>query len=108
MAHRVAWAFVTGVWPGDQIDHIDGDKTNNRFANLRDVSQTVNMQNQRRPYSNNKIGLAGVYRHKANGRIYSQIRVSKKLVHLGYFDTPEQASEAFLKAKRELHPGCTI
>lgn len=106
--HRLAWLYDKGVWPTSQIDHINGDKTDNRIENLRDVSQTVNMQNQRAAHKGFGTKLLGAYVHKANGRPYSQIRVNGELRFLGYFDTPEAAHQAYLTAKRQVHAGCTI
>lgn len=108
MAHRLIWLMVHGVWPTGQINHIDGNKLNNLLSNLRDVSQATNMQNQRRAHSDNASGLLGVYWHKRQCRFYSQIRVNKVLKHLGYFPNADLAHEAYLRAKRELHPGNTL
>jgi len=58
-AHRVAWAIVYGAWPEGVIDHINGDPSDNRIANLRDVTHAVNMRNSA-PRSDNKSGYAGV------------------------------------------------
>jgi hypothetical protein len=49
-AHRLAWFYVTGAWPTHEIDHIDGDRANNRFLNLRDVTRSVNRENLKRSY----------------------------------------------------------
>lgn len=108
MAHRLAWLYDKGKWPDGQIDHINGNRADNRIENLRDVDQTTNMQNQRSAHVDCASRLAGTYFHKRIGKHYAQIRVNKVLKHLGYFETPEEAHAAYLKAKRELHPGCTI
>lgn len=107
MAHRLAWAYVHGYWPNGDIDHIDGDRLNNRIANLRDVSRAVNSQNERRARSSNKsCGLLGVSASLSKWR--ALIRVDGKKLYIGTFDTPKAAHEAYLSAKRELHEGCTI
>ena len=108
MAHRLAWLYVNGRWPTDQIDHMDGDKLNNRMANLRDVVQTLNMQNQRVAHKGSATGLLGTYWHKRQNTFYAQIRVDKKLLTLGYFTLAEDAHEAYLSAKRKLHPGSML
>lgn len=107
-AHRLAWLHVTGTWPALYIDHIDGNRSNNRWANLREASREVNNQNQRRAHKDNKTGFLGVYFHKASGLFASRICVDRKSIMVGYFHTPEEAHAAYLKAKRELHEGCTI
>lgn len=104
VAHRLAWLYVTGRWPEQQIDHIDGCKTNNRFANLRDVSISINAQNRRRPIGGNAMLGA----HKTGARWTSSITVNNKNIRIGMFDSPEKAHQAYVAAKRKLHPGCTI
>lgn len=106
LAHRVAWAFTHGSWPQSDIDHINGNKADNRLANLRDVSRSVNLQNQRRAHRASKAGLLGV--SPLNGKFAARIFVAGTRHYLGLFDTPAQAHEAYLTAKRELHAGCAI
>lgn len=108
LAHRLAWFYVHGEWPENQIDHINGIRTDNRIANLRDVTASVNQQNQRRGQSGGKTGLLGVSLFKRTGRYKSEIRHFCETKYLGYFDTAQEAHEAYLKAKRELHEGCVI
>lgn len=105
-AHRLAWLYIHGVWPSGPIDHINGDRLDNRIANLRDVSQTVNAQNKRKPGSRNKVGLLGVCRDY--GLFKACIKVNGKTINLGRFQTPEEAHAAYVAAKRVLHEGCTI
>lgn len=104
--HRLAWLYMYGVFPEGDIDHIDGITKNNRIANLRDVTTIVNCQNHRKPNSNNKSGFLGVF--KAKNKYRALINIQGNKTHLGYFDTPEAASCAYLKAKRSYHKGCTI
>ena len=105
-AHRLAWLYTFGVWPSHHIDHIDGNKWNNRLANLRDVTRAVNMQNQKNAQSNNQSGLAGAMKN-GNGWM-ARIRTNGNTKYLGTFPTVFQAHEAYLAAKRELHEGCTL
>lgn len=105
LSHRLAWFYVHGRWPST-IDHINGDANDNRICNLREVSHTMNMQNKRAPFKNNKCGFLGV-RFKA-GRYEASIYTQGKKHHLGRFDLPEEAHEAYVAAKRRLHEGCTI
>ena len=102
-AHRLAWLMTFGEWPDDQIDHMDGDKLNNRIVNLRECSNSKNHQNLGGAYSNNAIGVLGVYYFKKSKKWRAQITHDKKQHHLGSFETPEQAHEAYCLAKRELH-----
>ncbi|MEY3252440.1 MAG: hypothetical protein RL227_1413 [Pseudomonadota bacterium] len=107
-AHRLAWAWMTGEWPLGQIDHINGDPFDNRWSNLRDVSHSVNQQNQRRAHSNNKTGLLGVSKHPRLELYLARIQASGKTVRLGYFKRADDAHAAYVEAKRKLHEGCTL
>lgn len=107
LAHRLIWLYVTGDWPTDCIDHINGTPEDNRFTNLRDVSHSINNQNAHRKKSSAKhTQLLGAY--KVGKRWSARIVVDGSQRHLGYFGTPEEASAAYLAKKRELHAGCTI
>lgn len=106
-AHRVAWAFNYGQ-PDEDIDHIDGNPSNNKLENLRSVKHIHNQQNLLKARKDNKSGFLGVAYHSQTGRYTAQIWINKKKKHIGIFKTPELAHEAYLKAKRELHEGCTI
>ena len=104
-AHRIAWLYVYGEFPKHDIDHIDGDRTNNKIKNLRDVSRTENLQNLKIAKSHNKsTGVLGAYLHNC-GKFMSRIKVNKKDVYLGLFDTVEQAQQAYLTAKQQFHKG---
>jgi len=107
-AHRLAWLYVYGTWPGGVIDHRDTDRSNNRIANLRDTSRSVNQQNIRKPRAHGTSGFLGVTWHKQTGRWKAQISVKGRNRHLGLFDDPVEAHQAYLEAKREHHSGCTI
>lgn len=106
-AHRLAWIYVHGCWPARDIDHINGVRDDNRIANLRDVTRSINMQNIRTATAGNKSsGLLGV--SVAKLRWKAMIRVNGRNEHIGVFDTPELAHEAYLSAKRKHHLGNTI
>lgn len=108
-AHRLAYLLVTGNMPKADIDHINGNKKDNRWINLRDVSRSINAQNKRPIQINNKsAGLLGVYLHKGTGRYCASIKKNGVKKHIGLFDTPEQAHAAYVAEKRILHEGCTI
>ena len=109
LAHRLAWFLSNGVWPDAEIDHINGDKADNRIANLREASRSINSQNKRAAQANNKsCGLLGVTWNKQHGKWQSKIMVNKALHHVGLFDDANVAHSAYLAKKRELHAGCTI
>jgi hypothetical protein len=107
-AHRVAWLLTHGAWPDGDIDHRDGNRSNNALANLRDVTRRVNLENRRRAAPNTTTGLIGAGKGKPNGGYRSRICVNGKERHLGTFATPEQAHEAYVAAKRQLHEGNTL
>lgn len=107
--HRLAWLYTANEWPANKIDHLNGIRTDNRIENLRDASDAINAQNQRKaPASNKSTGVMGVHLFKRTGRFQASITINKKPFHLGYFDTVEAAHEAYLSAKRKNHEGCTI
>lgn len=108
-AHRLAWFLVHGVWPDGAIDHINGDRLDNRIANLRIASHSVNMQNKRVAMANNKsCGLLGVTWNKQHRKWQSKLMANGRMYHVGYFVSAEAAHASYLDAKRRLHAGCTI
>ena len=102
MAHRVAWTYVNGLTIGDaEIDHIDGDPSNNAISNLRLATRSQQNQNKR-VRSNARSGLKGAFYHapgKKNWR--SAIKVDGRLIYLGLFLTPEEAHAAYRSAAEE-------
>jgi len=106
--HRLAWIYVYSVTPLNDIDHIDGNRSNNAISNLRDVSRSQNLQNQRVCRSDNKSGFLGVSWNQETELWYARIQINKIQKGLGYFKTPEDAHLAYLNAKREIHSTCTI
>lgn len=101
-AHRVIWRKVKGAWPSGQLDHINGDKLDNRIDNLRECTVLQNSHN--RAYSQgNALGIRGV-RKVPSGRFQAHIMVGGKSSYLGTFDTAEQASAAYESERLRLHP----
>ena len=103
-AHRLAWLYMLGAWPLDQIDHRDTDKANNRFSNLREASDTTNQQNRHTAKQGTASGLLGAYRNRAINRWSSRITVKGRSLYLGSFASAELAAAAYLSAKRVHHP----
>jgi hypothetical protein len=106
MAHRFAWLYMTGEWPAQEIDHLDGNKANNTFVNLRQVSRRTNTENQRNAKRTSITGLLGVRSH--GRKFVSTITSHGERHYLGSFNTAIKAHEAYLQAKRRMHNGCTI
>ncbi|MFM6981501.1 MAG: HNH endonuclease signature motif containing protein [Microbacteriaceae bacterium] len=106
LAHRIIWLYMTGDWPKHMIDHINGVRDDNRWANLRDVSRVVNGQNMRKPPKSNKHGYFGVT--PVRGKWRATITINGKNWHIGYYDTPEEAQQQYIETKRLFHEGCTI
>ena len=100
-AHRIAWLWMTGEWPRC-VDHRDLNCSNNRWCNLRDAKISSNNQANRRAQSNNKSGLKGAHWFKRDGRWRSEIGHDGRSIHLGYFDTAEEAHAAYASAALEL------
>jgi len=107
-AHRVAWFWTTGKWPENQIDHIDGDKANNRIANLRESTVSENAQNQTKAQRRSAAGLLGVAWIKKSRTWCAYIGINGKQYAIGSFDTPEAAHQAYLEEKRKVHPFCPL
>lgn len=90
LAHRVAYALHTGQWPLFTIDHIDGNKKNNRPSNLRDVQHKVNCRNQRIRI-NNTTGHTGIAFDKSRKKFVATVTIDFKTKHLGKFETFNEA-----------------
>lgn len=109
--HRLIWMICTGEDPGDlNIDHIDGDKSNNKISNLRLSNKSENGQNRKQANRNSTTGIIGVYlvKNKNSEKYASKIKVNRKSINLGTFDTKEAAIEAYLSAKRKIHQFNTL
>jgi hypothetical protein len=100
-AHRLAWLLTYGVWPNAEIDHINGCPSDNRILNIRDVSVAENGWNRKGAMKNSGTGVLGV--HAVKGKFHAQIGANKQHHSLGFFDTLEEAEEAYTEAKKQLH-----
>lgn len=92
-AHRLAWYYVHGVMPDGEVDHINGDRSDNRIANLRPATRALNAANAQRPQ---RSFLRGVSQRKS--KFWAQIKINSKQHYLGSFDTEMEAHEAFCRA----------
>lgn len=101
-AHRLAWLIVSGSWPVYEIDHKDGNRSNNAWTNLREATHAQNSRNYKTPV-NNTSGIKGVYWHKECRKWMAKITVNAKLKHLGVFDTIEEATQMRLAAELEVY-----
>ncbi|WP_275272432.1 HNH endonuclease signature motif containing protein [Limnobacter sp. P1] len=107
MAHVLVWFLKTGEWPTLDIDHINGIKTDNRFQNLRHVTRSVNLQNQRKAHPNNHTGLIGVNK-KGPKKFLALIQIDGIQKSVGTFENAIDAHNAYIEAKRKGHPGNTL
>lgn len=100
LGHRLAWFYMTGTWPEYEIDHIDRNRSNDRWSNLRQATVKQNQSNKTKP-KHNTSGHKGV-RWEYNG-YRARITVNGKLLHLGTFKTLDKAAEAYLNAAKKYY-----
>lgn len=100
--HRLAWLYVYGIFPPQMLDHINGNKLDNRISNLREATLSQNQFNTK-INKLNTTGFKGVRRTNRKTPYTASIRINKKIVHLGVFNTPEEAHKAYCKAAKEIH-----
>lgn len=101
-AHRLAWFYMTGEWPKEDIDHRNTISDDNRWENLREATDQQNLQNQGMP-QHNTSGLKGASWREDKQKWRASICSHKKWRHLGYFDTKEEAHAAYCAAALELN-----
>lgn len=100
LVHRIVWLFAHNEWPEYELDHIDGNPSNNALSNLRPATHAENHQNQK-VHKRNKTGVSGVSPSLRNFRV--RVGVGMREIYVGSFATLEEAIEARDKAKAELH-----
>lgn len=97
-AHRLAWLLVRGEWPERDLDHINGNRSDNRISNLRPCTDQQNQRNRKPMKHTHSGGLKGAIWDKRIGRWHARIKVDSRAVHLGTFDTPHEAHERYAQA----------
>ena len=100
--HRLAWLYMTGSWPKEQIDHINGIRDDNRWINLRECTQQQNQFNSFKN-KNNTSGYKGVYYHKESNKWYSQAGLNNKKIYLGSYEKKEEAYNAYIEFSKLNH-----
>lgn len=101
-AHQLAWLLTHGEWPDRDIDHINGDRADNRLANLRLATRTENNANAR-VHSQSRSGLKGVSYHRTHRKWFARIKKHGRSIFLGYFDSPDAAHAAYVAAAPGVH-----
>lgn len=103
LASRLAWLYMTGEWPIADVDHVNMDKTDTRWSNLRPASRMQNSAN-RSVSRRSTTGFKGVFRrNRPVNPFAAAIRVAGHLHHIGVFPTAEAAHAAYLERAREVH-----
>jgi hypothetical protein len=100
--HRLAWFYMTGKWPDNQIDHEDLNKSNNKWSNLREATGTTNNFNKALA-KNNKLGFKGLYFDKRYNKFRAVININKKCIFLGHFTNKDDAASAYNEAAKKYH-----
>ena len=102
LAHRIAWFLYYGEQPPNTIDHIDGDRTNNKKENLRECTQQENMYNQKIP-KNNTSGVKGVTWNRDRNKWRAYIYINGKRKHIGYYTCIKEAEQVVRKEREQYH-----
>jgi len=100
LSHRLAWLYVHGEWPDDQIDHINHDRSDNRIENLRCVSNSGNQKNATIT-KRNRSGVVGVHWNKSSRKWHAQIKNEGVYDYLGLFDSLDDARKARKRAEKK-------
>ena len=100
--HRLAYLWMTGNWPAQEIDHINGNPSDNRWANLRPATHSENSQNTKLR-SDNTSGYRGVSKCSRSNKWYAYINIDGKMQPIGRFDSKSDAYDAYMRRRSELH-----
>lgn len=110
-AHRLAWLHYYGFEPDGPIDHINGNRSDNRIANLRVATTRLNTENERYARVTSKTGVLGVSRRRSGkftAVIRTQLAGHTLQLYLGSYASEADAYAVYIEAKRKLHDGCMI
>lgn len=107
LEHRLAYLWMTGALPTIDVDHIDGCRSNNAWANLRLLTHAQNCSHRQQLNKNSSSGFPGASFYPRSGKWRSQLMVAGKQHWLGHFDTPELANAAYLSAQQTLQSSST-
>lgn len=107
--HCLVWLVETGEYPDLEVDHINGIRHDNRFSNLRLLTKSDNIRNQRKAQKRNKsTGVLGVSYNIKRNKFSAQITVDSRKIWLGRYDTLAEAQKVYVEAKRKYHPSSTL
>lgn len=98
LAHRLAYLYMAGAWPSDEVDHKDLDRANNQWSNLRAATRSQNMANRA---AWGVSGLKGVQFHPKTGKYKAQTKINGKDLYIGLFPTAEGAHAAYVRAAND-------
>ena len=99
-AHRLAYLYIHGAWPTGDVDHINGDKADNRIANLREATRSQNCANKGVGASNTS-GVKGVSWNRSLCKWGASIKANRRNIHLGYFNDLGEAQSVYTEAASE-------
>lgn len=102
LAHRLAWFYMTGVWPPDDIDHINGIRNDNRWCNLRPATRQQNMQNKRKLDANTS-GIKGVSWDKLNKKWFTQVTRPDGTKFFARYSSKDEAAAAYAREATKAH-----
>ena len=102
LCHRLAWLYIYGEFPNGILDHIDGNRANNKIFNLRQATSRQNNINAKLS-KRNTSGVKGVYWHTQNKKWYAQININGKNKHIGFFNDIDSAKKSVMETREKYH-----